>query len=463
MSVHRLDIIMINTIKNIVTQPLYFIFDYSIRKFSVVISLFLLILLLIGVNLYINNTMSFSLLDQKSVIEEEISENTTNTVIIKKGDTLYSILKKEAISNENIQKITQIAKSENLTLLQIGKTITFEYTINLLEEEEEELATEQKLLNMLSFEIDNIKSVDIIKSENDFSVQVNSAPLTKLITKYEAVIDSNVISSLKKAGLSSNSIISLINTYSHQIDFQRQIHPGDKITVITEKFVTPDSKLSHHGEIIYSSIQSRGNDYTIYRYSPTGKKGQYDFFSDKGISTKSTLLKTPIKVVRISSKFGYRKKHPVHGYGAMHQGVDFAAPIGTPIYAAGSGVVEFVGWGSGYGRIVVIKHNKSLSTAYAHASKFAKGLKKGSKVKQGDVIAFVGVSGKVTGAHLHYEVRQNGKKINPEKFKSTPNIQLVGNELVKFNKFKNQILRLAAKLDGDIEIAASDIKEVKLF
>ena len=453
---------MINTIKNIVTWPLSLVFDYSLRKFSFFISLVLLALLLLAINLYINN-MSFSLLNQKLVVEEEVSESTTSTVVIQKGDTLSNILKKENIDSDDIQKITKIAESENLTLLKIGKTITFEYTINLIEKDGEELAIEQKVLNMLSFEIDNIKSINIIKSENDFSAQVNSVPLTKLITKYETTIDSNVISSLKKAGLSSNSIISLINTYSHQIDFQRQIHPGDKITVITEKFVTPDSKLSHHGEIIYSSIQSQGNKYTIYRYSPTGKKEQYEFFSEDGKSTKSTLLKTPIKVVRISSTFGYRDKHPVHGYGAMHEGVDFAAPIGTPIYSAGSGTVEFIGWASGYGRIVVIKHNNSLSTAYAHASKFANGLKKGSSVRQGDTIAFVGTSGNVTGAHLHYEVRENGKKINPANFKSTPSIQLTGMELAKFNKFKNQISRLESKLDGNIEIAAAELKEVNLF
>ena len=173
---------MINTIKNIVTWPLSLVFDYSLRKFSFFISLILLALLLLAINLHINN-MSFSLLNQKLVIEEEVSESTTSTVVIQKGDTLSNILKKENIDSDDIQKITKIAESENLTLLKIGKTITFEYTINLIEKDGEELAIEQKVLNMLSFEIDNIKSIDIIKSENDFSAQVNSVPLTKLITK----------------------------------------------------------------------------------------------------------------------------------------------------------------------------------------------------------------------------------------------------------------------------------------
>ncbi len=453
---------MINTIRAVVAQPLFFLFDHSIRKFFIFVSLFLVALFLLGANIHIYN-MSFSLLNQKIVTEEEISENTVNTVTIEKGDTLNNILKRENISNEDIQKIISIAESKNLTLLKIGKTITFEYTLNLIENDGEELTTEQKTLNMISFEIDNTKSVDIVKSGNNFSTEINSVPLTKLITKYETIVDSNVISSLKTTGLSSNSIVSLINTYSHQIDFQRQIHPGDKITVITEKFVTADSKLSHHGDIIYACIETQGNEYEIYKYSPTGGKEQYDFFSSEGQSIKSTLLKTPIKVVRISSTFGYRHTHPVHGYGAMHKGVDFSAPVGTPIYAAGNGVVEFVGWVSGYGRIVILKHSNNLSTAYAHASRFASNLKKGSNVRQGDIIAFVGTSGNVTGSHLHYEIRENGKQINPANFKSAPSIQLTGMGLAKFNKFKNQISHLHSKLDDNIEIAAADIKEINLF
>lgn len=452
---------MINTMKNIVTQPLSSILTYLVKGILVFVSLSLFFLLFLGMKTYMNH-FPFSLSKQEPVLEEAL-ENTITTFIIQKNDTLFNILKKANISNEDAQKIIKIAQAENLTLLKVGKKITFEYSVNLIEKEGEELAEEQKVLHMLSLEIDSIKSFDILKIKNDFFTRVNLVPLKKLITKYEITVDSNVISSLRKAGLSSKNISSLINTYINHIDFQRQIYQDDKITVIAEKFVTLDNKLSHHGDIIYSSIQTRGNNYTIYRYSPTGKKEQNQFFSEEGQSTKSILLKTPIKVVRISSRFGYRNKHPVHGYGAMHGGIDFAAPVGTPIYAAGSGTIEFAGWSSGYGRIVVIKHNRSLSTAYAHASKFANGLVKGSRVKQGDVIAFVGVSGRVTGAHLHYEIRQNGQRINPAKFKAVPNLQLSGNDIIKFKKFKNQILRLAAKLDGDIEIAASDIKEVNLL
>lgn len=454
---------MIDNVKTVETQNSLFVFNDRIKKFSFFAALFLIGIVLVGVNIYIYS-ISFSLLKQKeTLIEEEISEDTINTIIIKKGDTLAGILKQEHLSNDEIQKITKIARSANITTLKPGKKVTFEYALNLIETNEQDLNTEQKTLSLISFEIDNIKSVNIVKSGNDFVAETNTIPLTKMVTKYETIVDSNVISSLKKTGLSTNSIISLINAYSYQIDFQRQIQAGDKITVVTEKFVTSNGKLSHHGDIIYACIKTQGTEYKIYKYSPTGQKQNYDFFSNDGQSIKATLLKTPVKVIRISSNFGYRSKHPIHGYGAMHKGVDFSAPVGTPIYAAGDGVVEFLGWMSGYGRRVVINHGNGLSTVYAHASKFANNLKKGSRVRQGDTIAFVGTSGDTTGAHLHYEVRVHGKPINPNKFKSTPAIQLSGLELAKFNKFKKQVSRLEAKLDGEVELAANDIKEINLF
>jgi len=454
---------MINNTGVAKTQSSFFVFGDRVKRVSFFALLLIIGTLLVGINVYIYS-ISFSLLKQKdTLIEEEISEDTTSTVIIKKGDTLAGILKQEHLSNNEIQKITKLARTANVVNLKPGKKVTFEYALNLVETNEQDLNTEQRTLNLISFEVDNTKTVNIIKSGDNFVTEINTVPLTKMVAKYETVVDSNVISSLKKTGLSTNSIISLINAYSYQIDFQRQIQPGDKITVITEKFVTPNSKLSHHGDIIYASITTQGNEYRIYKYSPTDQKQHYEFFSHDGQSIKANLLKTPVKVIRISSNFGYRTKHPIHGYGAMHRGIDFSAPVGTPIYAAGDGVVEFVGWMSGYGRRVVVSHGNGLATVYAHASKFANNLKKGSRVKQGDTIAFVGNSGNTTGAHLHYEVIVHGKHVNPNKFRSTPSIQLSGMELAKFNKFKKQVLRLETKLDGNMELAATDVKEINLF
>lgn len=310
---------------------------------------------------------------------------------------------------------------------------------------------------------DKIHSIEFVRQDDKFITHNIKAPLKKLITQYNATINSSLIASLKKAGMSTNSIVRLINAYSHQIDFQRQIRAGDKVTVITEKFVTENDEFSHHGKILYANLNSQKTDYNIYRFSPSGKKEDLQFFSEDGQSIKSTLLRTPVKVARISSHYGYRKKHPVLGYGRMHKGVDFAASIGTPIYASGNGTISFIGWKSGYGRFILVRHDKTLSTAYAHASKFAKGLKKGSRVKQGDIIAFVGKSGRVTGPHLHYEVRINGKQVNPMKFKSKPGIKLTGAKLTNFNKYKEKILKLGKNLGDGAELKPEEINEIKLY
>jgi murein DD-endopeptidase MepM/ murein hydrolase activator NlpD len=426
--------------------------------FHIIAALFLLGSLLI-INNYVTDNFAESLLEENvENAKEEPSEESISTITVQKGDTLSSILRKEKILPREANKIINLAKKENLTRnLKVGQTITFEYNLQLNERSDSDLTSEERNLSRMSLAVDHIKSIDFINENNNFTVYHTSAPLKKLITKYETTIDSSVISSLRSVGLSTTSIINLINTYSHQIDFQRDIKSGDSITVVTEKFTTEDNKLSHHGNIIYASIKTKGKNFDIYKYSPDNSASSYDFFTEAGESIKSNLLKTPVKVARISSHYGYRKKHPVLGYGAMHKGVDFAAPIGTPIYAAGSGVVEFIGWKSGYGRFIQIKHNGSMSTCYAHSSRFAKNLKKGSRVKQGEIIAYVGNSGRVTGPHLHYEVKINGK------FKSTPSIKLAGKKLHDFQTYKAKILNLSSQLNKEMELAASEIKNIKLF
>jgi murein DD-endopeptidase MepM/ murein hydrolase activator NlpD len=441
------------------------LFTRALKRYAFLTALALLAVVLFCVNQYIEGTISIPFFGSGSENSEpEVPDETVNVIEIRKGDTLGAILGREGLPAEDINKLIKLAVEAKIdSKLKIGQEITFEYNISLTENEDSDLNLEQRKLNRMSINIDKINSIEFVRENDNFIINNISTPLTKMVSKYEATIDTSVVASLKEVGLSANSIVELIGAYSHQVDFQRQIKAGDKITVITEKFVTQDSKFSHHGKILYASIQTQGHDYKIFRYSPNEAENNYQFFTDEGKSIKSNLLKTPVKVVRISSKYGHRKKHPVHGYEAMHRGVDFAGPVGTPIYAAGGGMVSFVGWKSGYGRFVVIKHSNNLSTAYAHASKFAKNLTVGSVVKQGDVIAYVGDSGDTTGPHLHFEVIVDGKQVDPMKFKSTPGKELKGKELTKFNEFKVQISRLSRKLNGDTELAAEDVKEIKLF
>ena len=424
-----------------------------------------------------NNSEEYELNSQNAEIPQD---DLTDKLIVSKGDTISDILHNQNLPKNDIVKIIQLADQEKISSkLKIGQEIIFEYKLltnsadealgdqsdndkmSLAVDDSETLkedALNRKLYKM-SVSIDELKSVDFVREEGEeeFTIQYSSTELKKLVTKYETTIENSLVESLNNEGLSNNAIIKLINTYSHQIDFQRQIKSGDKITVIAEKYMTEDDKFSHHGKILYSTLTTGGREYEIYLYSPDGDDDM-QYFNAEGRSIKSSLLKTPVNATRISGHYGYRHKHPVLGYGRMHKGVDFAAPTGTPIYAAGDGVIEFVGQKSGYGNFVIVKHNKELSTAYAHATKFPNGIKKGKRVKQGETIAYVGSTGTATGPHLHFEVLVNNKQVNPMSYKSEPGIKLAGRQLEDFKNFKTQISSLSGNLSTGIELAEMEFK-----
>lgn len=410
-----------------------------------------------SINKFVNDTMSVTISQPEALdILEEMSSEVSQTVLVKKGDTLKSIFLQQKIPNNEITQIINLLKDKKLeSSLKIGQQLIFDYENKIIEQDNEDLASELRTLNKITIILDNVKSLEIVREGESFYAKDVTIALKKLVAKSSVVISSTLMSALKSLGLSSNSIIELINSYSYQIDFQRQIQKGDSVTVITEKFVTKENKFSHNGKILYVSLNLSGKEYNIYRYSSDNSPNNQAFFSEDGKSVKRSLLRTPVKIVRVSSHYGNRH-HPTLGYTKMHKGVDFAAPTGTEIYAAGNGVVTELGWKSGYGKAIQIKHSQNLSTFYAHASNFAKNLKVGSIIKQGQVIAYVGSTGRVTGPHLHYEVKIAGKHVNPMLVKTTPGVELVGNKLVKFKQFKNDIKALENKLDNRSEIASND-------
>jgi murein DD-endopeptidase MepM/ murein hydrolase activator NlpD len=455
---------MTQIIRNLFAYPTFFLFQQVARRTSLFLTILIATSAVFLFSDYISDRLPGTLWNMSGDISSGEAEEIVSEVVIEKGDTLSTVLKKQNLSTSEIQSLIRAASTETLlSKLNIGQVLKFYYDVELVEQEESGLVEERLILGRMSIKIDTVRSVEFVRNGDNFVTHNISAPLKKLISKYESTINTSLIASLQETGISTSTIIKLVNAYSHQIDFQRQIKTGDRIVVITEKFVTSDNEFSHHGKILHASLTSAGTDYNIYLYSPSGKETDVEFFSEEGQSIKSSLLKTPIDVVRISGHFGYRKKHPIHGYGAMHKGLDFAASTGTPIYAAGDGEVQFAGWKSGYGRFVLVKHKNGLSTAYAHASKFAKNLKVGSKVKQGDIIAYVGRTGHATGPHLHYEVRVNGKQVNPIEFKSTPSIKLSGSKLSKFNEFKKQVHNLNKKLNSKIELTAAEVPSIKLY
>ncbi len=386
--------------------------------------------------------------------EEDIPQITSLAVNVKKGDNLKHLLKRQNLPSKDIQQITKLAKANNLASLQVGQQVTFDYELKIIEDNDKDLATESRTLNKITIRLSKTERIEILRTEGEFVVKNTLAPLSKIIAKSSTVINANFISSLKALGISDNNIIDLINSYSYQIDFQRQIQPGDTITIITEKFVTPDGALSHYGKILYASLNLSGKNYNIYRYR-NSKEEDYTFFSENGKSVKRSLLRTPLNIIRVSSHYG-KRIHPTQGFTKMHKGVDFAAPVGTPIYAAGNGAITEIGWKSGYGKFIQIKHSPTLSTSYAHACSFAKNLQVGSHVKQGQVIAYVGATGRTTGAHLHYEVKIDGKNVNPMSIKTTATVEFSRKQFTKFKLFKDKIQTLLAQLDNDVELAEAD-------
>ena len=268
------------------------------------------------------------------------------------------------------------------------------------------------VVNLL-FPINNTISIEVRKSENDFIVKENILKLNKKEVVVKNVIRNNLYSSAVSANIEPNIIIEFARIFGFEVDFQRDIRKGDWFEIYYEKFEDDNNKVRDTGKIIYASMYVNGEEINLYNFNYKNEEEYYDI---KGKSITKSLMKTPINGARLSSSFGMRK-HPILGYNKMHRGTDFAAPSGTPIMASGSGTVTRARWCGGGGNCVKIKHNSTYETIYAHMKSFAKGIKEGRKVKQGQIIGYVGSTGLSTGPHLHYEVIVNGKKVNSQRLK----------------------------------------------
>ena len=245
--------------------------------------------------------------------------------------------------------------------------------------------------------------------------------------------------SATKKKIPINTIIEFARIYGFEVDFQRDIKKRDSFQIMYEVFMDDDKRIVETGEILFANLKLSGQDKSLYFFDFETNKGHFD---KNGKSSQKALMKTPINGARLSSPFGMRK-HPIDGFNKMHRGTDFAAPSGTPIMASGNGTVKKAGWCGGGGNCVVIKHNSTYQTVYAHMSKFAVGIRSGVRVKQGQTIGYVGSTGKSTGPHLHYEVIMNGKKINSQKLKLPSGKILKGKErkLFETSKIKLDVLK----------------------
>ena len=350
----------------------------------------------------------------------------------KPGDNYQIIIDKLKINKKEKDKILNNIKSQkSLKILRINQKFTF------------------KLDNMLSnkvieFKIETDKKNEIVftkLSEKDFfETKTIKKNFKKKLVYKETIITTSLYNNAVRLGIKPNIIIEFARLYGFQIDFQRDIWKNDSFQIIYEEFVDEKDKVVDTGQILFANLNLQNTDYQLYMYEYDKKK--IDYFDENGKSIKKTLMKTPINGARLSSSYG-KRKHPILGYTKMHLGTDFAAPKGTPIMASGDGKVTKAGWCGGGGNCVKIKHNRTYQTVYAHMSKFGRGIKKGVRVKQGQIIGYVGSTGLSTGPHLHYEVIENGKKINSQKLKLPSGKILKGKERKNFevNKIKIDVLK----------------------
>jgi len=289
--------------------------------------------------------------------------------------------------------------------------------------------------------------------EGRFTAKEEVETFTKTFARVRGTIDSSLYLDAKELGVPDRVIVEMIRLYAYQIDFSSDIRRGDAFELFYEAYTDDEGTLRKTGEILFASMTNRGKARPLYRFTPGD--GQTDFFDPEGQSARQFLMRTPVNATRISSRFG-KRFHPVKKTWRAHKGVDFAAPTGTHIYAAGNGVVTYAGWGRGYGRWVEIKHSNGYTTRYAHMSGFRKGIRKGTRVRQGETIGYVGSTGWSTGPHLHYEVRKNGEAVNPLSVRVPSGRNLKGKELQNFKRSLEQTRTLIASVNPIETVRTAD-------
>ena len=411
----------------------------KIKKNFEIFGLVLLILFTAISTSYFNSTKKESLEIYDNFIDN-IYFKKTLTHIVENLEPKYKKIKHKIKSGETFDKILEnylVQKKEILEIKSALKKIVNLNKLNTKQIIEFSLDKTNNQINEFTFQISNKQKIFLVRdnSSNTFNDEIISIKLNKKIVYKENLILQSLYKAATDEKIPANIIIEFARIYGFQVDFQRDIRKQDKFQIMYEIFLNDKNEIIETGEILFANLKLSGQDNGLYYFDKEGSEGHYD---KNGKSVKKALMKTPINGARLSSSFGMRK-HPIDGYNKMHRGTDFAAPMGTPIMASGDGIIKKAGWCGGGGNCVKIKHNSTYQTIYAHMSKFARGIKPGVRVKQGQTIGYVGSTGKSTGPHLHYEVIVNGKKVNSQKLKLPSGKILKGNERKLFETKKIKI------------------------
>jgi len=350
---------------------------------------------------------------------------------ISSGEAFDKILNSYAISSKEILKIKKNLNSD-YDLDNLKTNFDIKFTID---------QSNNKKITSFLFPVSRTKKIQLTRNlDTDiFEKKIVITNLNKKIIFKEGRITQSLYQTAVELNVQPNIIIEFARIYGFQVDFQRDIRKNDNFQIMYEMFQDDDGKVFETGNIIYADLKLTGINNSLYYFDKKGSEGHYD---QNGKSVEKALMKTPINGARLSSTFGMRK-HPIDGYNKMHRGTDFAAPMGTPIMASGSGVITRARWCGGGGNCVKIKHNSTYETIYAHMKNFARGTKEGARVKQGQIIGYVGSTGNSTGPHLHYEVVENGKKINSQKLKLPSGKILKGKDRKNFevSRIKLDVLK----------------------
>ncbi len=364
-------------------------------------------------NKEINNLYSFFVNKNSNLQNKKI-------IKIKSGDSLQRILLKEGIPQSEINKIySQIVKKFDLKKIQQGQDLKVILNKN----------NNQTSISRLSFQLDSLSTVHLYSNQNDYAVKIIKKNLEKVNFLAQGAIQNSLYGSASKVGVDPEIIIEFARIFGFEIDFQRDIRANDEFKIFYERYEDDDKEVQKNGNILFAYMKNNGKEISLYRF--TDQKKITGYYTADGKSIEKALMKTPINGARLSSVFGFRR-HPILGYNKLHQGTDFAAPRGTPIMASGSGTIEKASWFGAYGKYVRIRHNSTYKTAYAHLSGFGKGIKSGSRVQQGQIIGYVGSTGRSTGPHLHYEVLINNKRVNSQKLNLPSGKNLTGVEKQDF-------------------------------
>ena len=419
------------------------IFKVKIRKNTEILALVLLLIITIISTTYYNYSKKKINLNFKNTINNIYLKKTVEHILdnlepkfkkvqhkISPGETFDSILEKYSIEKKEISEIKKkLSPKVNLNKLNTNQKIQFS------------IDQANNLIKEFIFQISNTEKIYLTKDNatDEFNQKILVTKLRKKVIYKENVILQSLYKSATDQKIPANTIIEFARIYGFQVDFQRDIRKKDSFQMMYEVFINDKKQIIETGNIIYANLKLSGENNSLYYFDYKGSEGHYD---KNGKSVKKALMKTPINGARLSSPFGMRK-HPIDGFNKMHKGTDFAAPLGTPIMASGDGVIKKAGWCGGGGNCVVIKHNSTYQTIYAHMSKFNRGIRAGVRVKQGQTIGFVGSTGKSTGPHLHYEVVVNGKKVNSQTLK-LPSGKILKNkerEIFETKKIKIDVLK----------------------